>query len=770
MKKILIIDNFDSFTFNLTDYFQQLGCEVKVYRNTINSDFIDKIQPDAIVFSPGPSVPKNAGNMMKIIESYYKKLPMLGVCLGHQAFIEFFGGSLKFVTPVHGEASLIKHDGKTIFKEIPQNFTAGRYHSLAAKKMPQCLEVSAICGDIVMAVRHKTLPIEGVQFHPESVLTMKGGYGLKIIKNFLEVYVKKKAQKSPINGIKKFLEKTINGQLSIKEQENFLKNHNEISADELKEAVLFLQSKMPQAPWLKDAIDVCGTGGSGLSRINTSTISAFILASLGVKVAKHGNKAASGRFGSFDLLEALNINFDLEIKDIETIYGIRNLAFLFARKFHPVMKHFAAVRQQLGKPTFFNILGPLLSPVFAKKQIIGVSSKSNMEIVAETCLLLKKEHVYVVFGEDGLDEVTLNGKTFVCELVNGKIKKYTIEPKDFGISPARGEEIAGGSGEVNTEIALKILKNKCTSRHHDLVLVNAALALKLTGKAKTLRCGYQMAKEALENGLAYESLEGVKKLSQSPGILLQIISNKKREIEKRKQIAPLKFTETIKCPKRDFLKSIIGQEKAVIAEIKKKSPAMGRLSKNGFHVGRQAEIYETAGAAAISVVCDRKFFGGALYNLEKAKDATKNTPILCKDFIIDEYQIYEAEKHGADAVLLIASILTERQIGEFYAVAQKLGVAVVCEVHNMEELQKTLRTPVQIIGINNRDLRTFKIDTEMSGKLIRYIPQNKIIIAESGILSREDIDKLPARVNAVLAGSVLMSAKNPAEKIKELTI
>lgn len=770
MKKILIIDNFDSFTFNLADYFEQLGCEVKVYRNTINPKLINEIQLDAIVFSPGPSVPKNAGNMMKIIGLYHKKFPMLGVCLGHQAFIEFFGGSLKFVAPVHGEASLINHDGKTIFKEIPQNFTAGRYHSLAAENMPQCLDVSAKCENIVMAARHKTLPIEGVQFHPESVLTMKGGCGLKIIKNFLEVCVKERAQEGEINGIKEFLEKTINGQLSIKEQEDFLENHNEVSADELKEAVLFLQNRMPQTPQLKGAIDICGTGGSGLPRINTSTISAFILASLGVKVAKHGNKAASGRFGSFDLLEALGINFDLEIKDIEAIYKIRNLTFLFARKFHPVMKHFAAARQQLGKPTFFNILGPLLSPVSAKKQIIGVSSKNNMKIVAETCRLLKKEHIYVVCGEDGLDEVTLNGETFVCELVNGKIKKYTIEPKDFGISSARGEEIAGGGGKVNTELALKILGGKCTSRHFDLVLVNSALALKLAGKAKTLKIGYQMAKEALENGSAYESFESVRILSRSPGILLQIIANKKEEVERRKQIAPLKFIETTNCAKRDFLRSIIGREKAIIAEIKKKSPTMGRLSKKNFSVGRQAEIYEKAGAAAISVVCDGKFFEGSLDNLEKAKVATKNTPILCKDFIIDEHQIYEAEKYGADVILLIASILTERQIARFYTVAGKLGMAVVCEVHTLEELQKTLRTPVQIIGINNRDLRTFKIDTEMSGKLIRYIPQNKIIIAESGILSREDMDKLPARANAVLVGSVLVSAKNPAEKIKELTI
>ena len=182
-KKILIIDNFDSFTFNLVDYFKQLRCEVSVYRNDVHPEIIDKVQPDLIVFSPGPSVPKNAGNMMAIIEKYHQTHPMFGVCLGHEAFIEFFGGSLKLIEPVHGKTSPIHHDGKTIFKNTPQNFLAGRYHSLIANKVPDCFEISATANNIVMAIRHKTLPIEGVQFHPESVLTMKKQNGLGIIKN-----------------------------------------------------------------------------------------------------------------------------------------------------------------------------------------------------------------------------------------------------------------------------------------------------------------------------------------------------------------------------------------------------------------------------------------------------------------------------------------------------------------------------------------------------------------------------------------------------------
>lgn len=184
-KKILLIDNFDSFTFNLVDYLKQLGCEVEVYRNDIDPKRINEIKPDLIVISPGPSIPKKAGNLMKIIDIAHKKYPIFGVCLGHEALIEYFGGSLKFVKPVHGKSSKIKHNGKGIFKGLEQNFQGGRYHSLVGAKIPKCFEVTAKSEGLVMAVRHKTLPIESVQFHPESVLTMKSDNGLKLIKNLI---------------------------------------------------------------------------------------------------------------------------------------------------------------------------------------------------------------------------------------------------------------------------------------------------------------------------------------------------------------------------------------------------------------------------------------------------------------------------------------------------------------------------------------------------------------------------------------------------------
>jgi len=184
---ILMLDNFDSFTYNLVDYFRQLGCEVKVYRNTIEPEVLAQIEFDLLVLSPGPSLPRQAGNMMEIIERFYREKPILGVCLGHQALIEFFGGTLANVAPVHGKIAKIVHDGRGIFSGLEQGCEVGRYHSWAGDVIPPEFEVSARSADgVVMAIRHKRLPIEGIQFHPESVLSMKNQAGVRMIRNVVE--------------------------------------------------------------------------------------------------------------------------------------------------------------------------------------------------------------------------------------------------------------------------------------------------------------------------------------------------------------------------------------------------------------------------------------------------------------------------------------------------------------------------------------------------------------------------------------------------------
>jgi len=189
--RILLIDNYDSFTYNLVQAFQVENAEVLVYRNDeIDIQSISEINPTHIVISPGPGNPKNAGISIKVIESFYQTIPILGVCLGHQCLVEFFGGKIiRAEKLMHGKTSQIEHDNHTIFRNMPIPFTAGRYHSLSADKnsMPRQLLVSAKTNEgEIMGVRHESFPIEGVQFHPESILTPEGP---KLLRNFLR-YVK----------------------------------------------------------------------------------------------------------------------------------------------------------------------------------------------------------------------------------------------------------------------------------------------------------------------------------------------------------------------------------------------------------------------------------------------------------------------------------------------------------------------------------------------------------------------------------------------------
>ena len=182
---ILLIDNYDSFTYNLAHLFGELGAEVIVRRNdAISAEEAEQLAPSQLVISPGPGVPASAGVSIELIKRLGTRVPTLGVCLGHQAIVEAFGGTVGAAgTLVHGKSSAVHHDARGIFTGLPQDFEAGRYHSLAAREVPVCFEISASGGDEIMAVRHRQFPIDGVQFHPESVLTPAGP---ALAKNFLE--------------------------------------------------------------------------------------------------------------------------------------------------------------------------------------------------------------------------------------------------------------------------------------------------------------------------------------------------------------------------------------------------------------------------------------------------------------------------------------------------------------------------------------------------------------------------------------------------------
>ncbi len=249
-------------------------------------------------------------------------------------------------------------------------------------------------------------------------------------------------------------------------------------------------------------------------------------------------------------------------------------------------------------------------------------------------------------------------------------------------------------------------------------------------------------------------------------MIKEIIENKKKEVEISKKNMPWdSFKAKLKNSKLDFKAALSKKGLALIAEFKRNSPSKN-IKEKGLDMREIIGVYNKY-ASAISVLTDKKFFNGSLMDLEEASKLT-NLPLLRKDFIIDEYQIYESRLHNADAILLIASILTNEEIKKFIETAGKYNMGCIVEVHTEEELSRALDCNAEIIGINNRDLNTLKIDTGTTLRLAGKIPKNKITISESGISSRDYVEKIKTKVNAILVGSYLMNSDGIEESIKSL--
>ena len=259
-------------------------------------------------------------------------------------------------------------------------------------------------------------------------------------------------------------------------------------------------------------LDTCGTGGSGTNTFNISTTVAFIIAACGIRVAKHGNRAASSRCGSADVLEELGVNLKVPVEMVEQCINEIGIGFLFAPLFHGAMKYAIEPRREIGIRTIFNILGPLSNPAGATKQVLGVYKKELVPMLAKVLRNLGCRRAFVVHGMDTLDEVTITGKTYVAELKNKKIRTFFVEPKDFGLKRSSLDNIKGGSAKQNSKIVLDVLGGKKGPKR-DVTLMNASAALVVSGKAKDFRSGVKMAALAIDSGSALEALNQLKELT-----------------------------------------------------------------------------------------------------------------------------------------------------------------------------------------------------------------------------------------------------------------
>jgi len=520
---ILLIDNYDSFTYNIYQYLMGMNLEVLVKRNdSIGIEDIRVMKPDHIIISPGPGSPDHAGVSVETVRQFAGRIPILGICLGLQSIAKAFGGKVVLgAEPFHGKISRITHDGKGIFSGIPDPFRATRYHSLVVERssLPGDLEISAESDDgAVMALRHRLFSVCGVQFHPESIGTE---HGMKIIGNFIHRETSVSCATSAIRKIhrgqdlteeeaSRVMEEITSGtatpaQISCLLTSRAMKGE---TPEELTGFAGIMRGKVlpVRKPAGRRVVDTCGTGGDSSGTFNISTVAAIVAAGAGVTIAKHGNRAATSRCGSADVLEALGVSISASPEVMEECLESNGLAFLFAPGYHSSMKYAAPVRREIGVRTAFNLLGPLSNPAGAESQVIGVFSRILVKKVAEVLQRLGTDHSLVVHGRDGLDEITLTDVTDAVEVSGGWMKTLVIDPADYGMAICRAEDLAGGDRKVNAEIAYSVLSGALGPRR-DVVVLNAAAAIYVGGICSTMEESVQAARVSIDSGAAMEKLE-----------------------------------------------------------------------------------------------------------------------------------------------------------------------------------------------------------------------------------------------------------------------
>ena len=484
---IIFIDNYDSFTYNLYHYIGKFTPDIEVWRNDkITVAEVIAKKPEAIILSPGPKTPNDAGICLELIKQTDGSIPIFGVCLGHQSIAQNFGGDVVRAEEIrHGKTSEITHIDDVLFENIPEKFDATRYHSLTINPatLPDCLTVTAVTDDgVIMALSHKTKPIYGVQFHPESIASE---YGHEMIGNFLRsagVNLHNSALISPqkpkaistqapksYEGLKPYIARAVKGETfsqadagkafeiimsgdasdaQIGSLLTAIRMRGE-TVDEITGAATIMRRKSLKVKAPADAIDTCGTGGDGSGSYNISTAASFVIAGCGVTIAKHGNRALSSLTGTAQVLETLGVDVTIDADKVAKCIDEAGIGFLYAIKHHSAMQFVGPARVQMGIQTIFNLLGPLSNPAGVKRQVLGVFAKEWVEPIANVLKELGSEHVWVVHGSDGLDELTITGNSFVAELKDGKVTTFEIDPTDYGFKLGTSAQLKGGDPEYN---------------------------------------------------------------------------------------------------------------------------------------------------------------------------------------------------------------------------------------------------------------------------------------------------------------------------------
>jgi len=535
---IAVIDNFDSFTYNLVQYLGELGAECRVYRNdAVTVGELEELAPSHLVISPGPGTPeRDAGVSNQAISAFHGRVPILGVCLGHQCIGHTFGARVdRAERLMHGKVSRVLHQGDPFFAGVPAAFEATRYHSLAVHEpLPEALQVIARTPEgEVMALRHREGWTVGVQFHPESILTP---HGKRLLANFYEARTvgQPNATATQALDLPVALERALErDHLTADEAEQVMMQimSGDATPAQIGAYLAALRAKGETVPEItgfaramrnhvvrvhptrRPLVDTCGTGGDGGGTFNISTTAAFVVAGAGVAVAKHGNRSVSSQCGSADVLTALGVNLELAPDEVAACIDEVGFGFLYAPALHPAMKHAIGPRREMRVRTVFNILGPLTNPAGASVQLFGVYDRDLVAPLAQVLRELGSEAACVVASADGLDELTTTAPNHLAVLAGGQVTLKTLDATDLGLARAPRAAIAGGDPAENAAIARAILAGERGPRR-DVVLLNAGMALVAAGAAADAHEGLERAAEAIDSGRAQAVLDGLIAYSQ----------------------------------------------------------------------------------------------------------------------------------------------------------------------------------------------------------------------------------------------------------------
>ena len=525
-------------------------------------------------------------------------------------------------------------------------------------------------------------------------------------------------------------------------------------------------------------LDTAGTGG-GKPTFNVSTTAALIAAGAGCPVAKHGNRSATGRSGSADVLEALNVRIDLEPAAVAQCIDQVGFGFMFAPAHHGATRHVIPVRRALAVRTIFNFLGPLTNPAGATRQLIGVSDPAMLDTIAAALARLGAVKALVVSSDDGLDEMSTSGTTRAVLVQDGATESLVVEPEDVGLPRADFAGVAGGDPAANAQTTRRILAGEPGRAARP---GGAQRGRRDLGRRRRRRSRRRRPRRAGGDRLGSRRAGAGRTGGAHPAagaagghgmsVLDKIVIATREEVDRRRRHLPLDRLESALRERpqdfRPFSEALIQPGISLIAEHKRRSPSAGGISTD--HALADVVLaYERGGAAALSVLTEPFFFSGSLEDLREARAVT-GLPVLRKDFIVDHYQLYESAAAGADAVLLIVAALEDEHLASLFAEARALDLDVLVEVHDEEELERALEVDVDVIGINNRDLATFEVSLETTYDLLADVPAGKTVVSESGLRTREQLDDLErVGVDAVLVGESLMRAPDIEAACRDLS-